>query len=71
MTADKLEPQLYPTHTNAVRSDISEPVLVDEPVVLKQPCCPNFPLAVKISPAEKSLQPVANVAQLARKHTRN
>ncbi|CAM3650230.1 Putative transposase [Xenorhabdus nematophila ATCC 19061] len=68
MTADKLESQLYPARTHAVRLDIPAPVLADEPVVRKRSCRPNFPLAFKISLAEKSLQPGANVAQLAREH---
>ncbi|MDE9504650.1 transposase, partial [Xenorhabdus bovienii] len=48
--------------------DIPEPVLAGEPVVRKRSRRPNFPLAFKISLAEKSLQPGANVAQLAREH---
>ncbi|QNJ37027.1 transposase [Xenorhabdus nematophila] len=68
MTADKLESQLYPARPHAVRLDIPAPVLADEPVVRKRSCRPNFPLAFKISLAEKSLQPGANVAQLAREH---
>ncbi|NHB98674.1 IS66-like element accessory protein TnpA [Photorhabdus stackebrandtii] len=68
MTSDKLESQLYPGRTHAVRLDIPEPVLADEPVVRKRSRRPNFPLAFKISLAEKSLQPGSNVAQLAREH---
>ncbi|MDE9534950.1 IS66-like element accessory protein TnpA [Xenorhabdus bovienii] len=68
MTSDKLESQLYPARTNPVMPDIPEPVLAGEPVVRKRSRRPNFPLAFKISLAEKSLQPGANVAQLAREH---
>ncbi|CBJ89729.1 conserved hypothetical protein [Xenorhabdus nematophila ATCC 19061] len=36
MTADKLESQLYPARTHAVRLDIPAPVLADESVVRKR-----------------------------------
>ncbi|ORM90355.1 IS66-like element accessory protein TnpA [Pantoea cypripedii] len=68
MTSDELESLLYPSRTAAVIPDIPEPVLVEEPVVRKRPRRPNFPHEFKITRAEKSLQPGANVAQLAREH---
>lgn len=68
MTSDKLGSQLYPARTHAVILDTLDPVLSDEPIVRKCSLRPNFPLKFKISLAEKSLQPGANVAQLAREH---
>ena len=74
MTPDKLESQLYPARISAdiiEIPDIPEPALVEEPVVRKRPRRPNFPHEFKITLAEKSLQPGANVAQLAREHSIN
>lgn len=71
MTSDKLESLLYPAHITAdiiETSDITEPALVKEPVARKRLRRPNFPHEFKITLAEKSLQPGANVAQLAREH---
>ncbi|MCB4427186.1 hypothetical protein GQ668_19180, partial [Xenorhabdus nematophila] len=52
---DGLSPYLRgtPARPHAVRLDIPAPVLADEPVVRKRSCRPNFPLAFKISLAEK------------------
>lgn len=71
MTSDKLESLLYPARITAdiiETSDIPEPALVEEPVARKRLRRPNFPHEFKITLAEKSLQPGANVAQLAREH---
>ncbi|HHX3382660.1 TPA: IS66-like element accessory protein TnpA [Salmonella enterica] len=71
ITPDKLESLLYPARiaANIIEiPDIPEPALVEEPVVRKRPRRPNFPHEFKIALAEKSLQPGANVAQLAREH---
>lgn len=71
MTSDKLESLLYPARITAdiiETSDIPELALVEEPVARKRLRRPNFPHEFKITLAEKSLQPGANVAQLAREH---
>lgn len=71
MTSDKLESLLYHARITAdiiETSDIPEPALVEEPVVRKRLRRPNFPHEFKITLAEKSPQPGANVAQLAREH---
>lgn len=71
MTSAKLEALVYPARTTTVRSGASVPpelVSPEEPVVRKRPRRPNFPRDFKITLAEKSLQPGANVAQLAREH---
>lgn len=71
MTPNKLESLLYPARITADIIElpgIPEPALVEEPVVRKRPRRPNFPHEFKITLAEKSLQPGANVAQLAQEH---
>lgn len=71
MTSTKLEALLYPARTTTVRPEASappEPVSLVEPTLRKRPRRPNFPRDFKITLAEKSLQPGANVAQLAREH---
>lgn len=71
MTSDKFTSQLYPARIMADIIEISYipvPALVQESVVRKRPHRPNFPHEFKITLAEKSLQPGANVAQLAREH---
>lgn len=71
MTSAKLEALLYPACTTTVRPEVSvplEPVSPEVPVVRKRPRRPNFPRDFKINLAERSLQPGANVAQLAREH---
>lgn len=65
ITFEKLESQLYPAHATTMQTEVSD---VPEPVARKRPRRPNFPHEFKITLAEKSLQPGANVAQLAREH---
>lgn len=71
MTTEGLESLLYPARLKAILTETpasSEPVLPEAPAVRKRPRRPNFPREFKISLAEKSLEPGANVAQLAREH---
>lgn len=68
MRPEKLESLLYPGKSTAPRPEAPEPVLPEEPVARKRPRRPNFPREFKIALVEKTLEPGANVAQLAREH---
>lgn len=68
---EELESLLYPARAKAIQIEVSaspEPVLPEEPAVRRRPRRPNSPREFKIALAEKSLEPGANVAQLAREH---
>jgi transposase-like protein len=65
ITSGKLESLLYPARTATIRDEVS---VVPEPVTRKRTRRPNFPHEFKVTLAEKSLQPGANVAQLAREN---
>lgn len=68
MQSEKLEYLVYPGKGTAHLPEAPEPVLPEAPAVCKRPRRPNFPREFKIALAEKSLEPGANVAQLAREH---
>lgn len=65
ITPGKLESLLYPARSATIRPEVPD---VPEPVARKRTRRPNFPYEFKITLAEKSLQPGANVAQLAREN---
>ncbi|WP_261232412.1 IS66-like element accessory protein TnpA [Serratia entomophila] len=65
ITFEKLVSLLYPARATTIPTEVSD---VPEPVARKRPRRPNFPHEFKITLAEKSLKPGANVAQLAREH---
>ena len=65
ITPGKLESLLYPARSATIRTEVPD---VPEPVARKRTRRPNFPYEFKITLAEKSLQPGANVAQLAREN---
>lgn len=65
ITPGKLESLLYRARSATIQTEVSD---VPEPVARKRARRPNFPYEFKITLAEKSLQPGANVAQLAREN---
>jgi transposase-like protein len=65
ITPGKLESLLYPARSTTIRTEVPD---APEPVARKRTRRPNFPYEFKITLAEKSLQPGANVAQLAREN---
>lgn len=64
----KLESLLYPVRVATILPEVPD---LPEPVTRKRTRRPNFPYEFKITLAEKSLQPGANVAQLARENCIN